>query len=257
LADTGPCPEECAGDQSAALYFVSGAVTTTSWIQLIEAFVPLDAAASRLRAALSNCVSDEWLQVDPTCEPPNPDAPAQRLAEAQAAPAPPKVCGKELHVIALDGEGYDLPWGQSSASQVYVRVNRRGNHVLALSSYSPRQWNVFAGEGVVIDKVIANGYAVQQLEVPEGTTVDIYQTLDRGRDLEAYVHDWPVEYGTADAEVFVCKVEQLSGRALTSYQGCREGEDFEINPDFTPTFLSNCRSGEMISSYVDAPQCTE
>ncbi|UQA62594.1 hypothetical protein [Polyangium aurulentum] len=161
--------------------------------------------------------------------------------------APPS-CGDELHLIGIyeshGNHGYDNhPAGAAS-----VHVERKGSSILALSSYEPVHWTVTAAEGVVLEKVILNGYHDQTADVPAGVEVEVHDGPDGS--LGAYAYAWPSSEGGSDTQGLVSTLEGITGRALTSFNGCYQASSFTLHDDLTVDAACATEAGYEVTSYV-------
>lgn len=263
MTSAGPPCEDCADSSPDPTHWLSltvdGAITSESYTDPSAALAPVAEIVNRLRGALSECRSDAFVDVASDCRLPDPDGPQERLAEADAAQTPDAVCGRELHVVALDGAAigyYNRSEIEATPLSVLVRVERPGTHVLVLSAYSAHDWTVYAEPGVIIERVIVNGYYPQTAQAPEGAAIEIHETRSSKDDLEAYAQDWPVDYqDSPDARVLVARVETLTGLPVTSYSSCDDGNFFTLHADGTVT--GTCTEGDALSSHVSLPECSE
>lgn len=160
----------------------------------------------------------------------------------------PPACGDELHLIGVyeshSGHSYDNhPPGAAS-----VHVERKGSSILALSSYEPVHWTVTVADGVKLEKVILNGYHDQTADVPAGVTVEVHDGPDTS--LGAYAYAWPSAEGGSDTQALVTALENLTGRALGSFNGCYHASSWTLHDDLSVE--SNCATdqGYEVTSYV-------
>ena len=124
----------------------------------------------------------------------------------------------ELHIVAQFN---------SAGATTQVRVDRPGVPLsLVFSSYQQTQWRVVAAPGVMIRQIILNGsIAGELLDAPADVEV-INRTGDMA--LTACAYRWPDDELGCNTPGLVMAVEQLTGLALTSFQGCYEGGMFQI-----------------------------
>jgi hypothetical protein len=164
--------------------------------------------------------------------------------DPSAAPA----CGPELHLIGV----YESHSGHSGSNHpqgaATVHVERQGAMVLALSSYEPIHWTVTAAPGVVLEKVILNGYHDQTAAVPAGVPVEIFSGPEGS--LGAYAYAWPSAEGGSNTSQLVSAVEKVSGRELSSFHGCYRASSFTLLDDLNAK--SNCAvdAGYELDSYT-------
>jgi hypothetical protein len=165
-----------------------------------------------------------------------------------ALPAP--VCGQELHILGVyethSGHGY----GNHPTGAATVHVERKGSSVLALSSYEPVHWTVTAEPGVVLEKVILNGYHDQTADVPEGVPVEIHSGPDKS--LGAYGYAWPSSEGGSDTPALVDAFEGEAGRAMTSFHGCYQANTFVLHDDLSVSSSCNVEAGYALTGHVES-----
>lgn len=165
-------------------------------------------------------------------------------------------CGGELHIFGVYETHSNHSGGSHPSGAATVHVERQGSHVLALSSYEPVHWTVTAEPGVVIEKIILNGYHGQSADVPSGVVVEVYDHEVHGNWLGAYAYAWPGASGGSDTQALVGALEQLSGRGMTTFNGCYQGTSYVLHDDLSATVACTDGQGEL-TSHVSAPDCDD
>ncbi|TKD03091.1 hypothetical protein [Polyangium fumosum] len=161
---------------------------------------------------------------------------------------PPPVCGSELHLIGIYESHGNHGGGVHPAGAASVHVERQSSSILVLSSYEPVHWTVTAAEGVTIEKVILNGYHDQTADVPAGVPVEIHDGPDGS--LGAYAYAWPHAEGGSDTQGLVAAVQNVTGRALTSFHGCYQATQFTLHDDLQADSSCAVEQGYTQSSHV-------
>lgn len=165
-------------------------------------------------------------------------------------------CGAELHIFGVYETHSNHSGGSHPAGAATVHVERQGSHVLALSSYEPVTWTVTAEPGVVIEKIILNGYHAQTASAPSGVPVEAYDYEVHGNWLGAYAYAWPGSTGGSDTQALVATLEQLAGRGMTSFHGCYQGTSYVLHDDLSATVACTEGQGEL-SGHVNVPDCDD
>ncbi|MDC3956683.1 hypothetical protein [Polyangium jinanense] len=161
---------------------------------------------------------------------------------------PPPVCGSELHLIGIYESHGNHGGGVHPPGAASVHVERQSSSILVLSSYEPVHWTVTAAEGVTLEKVILNGYHDQTADVPAGVAVEIHDGPDGS--LGAYGYAWPHAEGGSDTQTLVAAVENLTGRALTSFHGCYQATHFTLHDDLQADSSCAIEQGYTQTSHV-------
>lgn len=162
--------------------------------------------------------------------------------------SPPPVCGSELHLIGIYESHGNHSGGVHPPGAASVHVERQSSSILVLSSYEPVHWTVTAAEGVTLEKVILNGYHDQTADVPAGVVVETHDGPDGS--LGAYAHAWPHAEGGSDTQALVAAVENLTGRALTSFHGCYQATHFTLHDDLQADSTCAVEQGYTQTSHV-------
>lgn len=160
------------------------------------------------------------------------------------APAP---CGPELHLIGVYETHSNHGGGNHPTGAGTVHIERQGSMILGLSSYEPVDWTVTAAPGVVIEKVILNGYHAQSAVVPAGVPVEIHDEHGFGH----YAYAWPSSEGGSDTAATVASFEAAAGRAMTSFHGCYNASSFVLNNDLSVTSDCAVDQGYEDTGFVD------
>lgn len=184
-------------------------------------------------------------------DPPGPGGPG---APPGGGTAPS--CGAELHVFGVYETHSNHSGGSHPAGAATVHVERQGSHVLALSSYEPVHWTITAEPGVVIEKIILNGYHGQTAAAPSGVPVEAYDYEVHGNWLGAYAYAWPGSSGGSDTQALVGTLEQLAGRGMTSFHGCYQGTSYVLHDDLSATVACTEGQGDL-TSHVNEPECDD
>ncbi len=130
---------------------------------------------------------------------------------------------KEVHLVGVYEANSNHRAGYHPSGQVEVKVTRQDKPIiLALSSYEPVEWNIQLEPGVVVEKVILNGYHDQKVIGISGIPIEEYSYEETGRYLGNFTYEWE------SSPALVKQLNQLTGNQLTSFQGCYRGTQFEI-----------------------------
>ena len=133
---------------------------------------------------------------------------------------------KELHLIGV----YEGTSGvrNMSKSEIQVKVERLNKSIiLALSAYEPINWNVTVEPGVVIEKIIVNGYHNQTVSGVSGIPIEVHSYEKTGNYIGDFIYKWGATPET-NTPSLVTKLEQTNRTRLTSFQGCYRGTNFNI-----------------------------
>jgi hypothetical protein len=133
----------------------------------------------------------------------------------------------ELHVVGIYESRDDHSFNSHPQGEASVHVTRPGPVVLGVSSYEPTHWTITSAPNTKILSVIALGYHAQELTVPLGTEVSVH-TYDQGDYVAACGYAWPSNDGGCDTPGTIVAMEEKSGLALTSFQGCYTGTSFVV-----------------------------
>lgn len=128
--------------------------------------------------------------------------------------------GAELHVIGMYQPS--APGGTVS-----VHVERQGDIVLALATYSAASFQVTAGPGASISRIVLSSYEPSSVSAPAGVPVDSHVFEVNGSWLDTG-YAWPNAPGGTDTQALVEAVESITGRELTSFGGCYAGSAFTL-----------------------------
>ena len=171
--------------------------------------------------------------------------------------SPPLVCGSELHLVGIYESHGNHGGGVHPPGAATVHVERQSSSILVLSSYEPVHWTVTAAEGVTLEKVILNGYHGQSADVPAGVPVEIHDGPDGS--LGAYAYAWPHAEGGSDTQALVAAIENLTGRALTSFNGCYQATHFTLHDDLQADSTCAVEAGYTHSNHVaeDVFECDD
>jgi hypothetical protein len=136
---------------------------------------------------------------------------------------------KELHLIGVYEANADHGNGNYlSKSAIEIKVERRNKPIiLALSAYEPAQWNITAEPGVVIEKILVNGYHNQTVSGVSGIPIEEHSYEETGNYIGDFLYKWGATE-SSNTSSLVTKLEQRTGTSLTSFQGCYRGTNFTI-----------------------------
>ncbi len=133
-----------------------------------------------------------------------------------------------MHVIGVY-EAIDRPGNVTKRVYVNVRPTSK-SVVLVLTSYTAVDWHVSLAQGARIKKVIMAGYFEQEIRgLPAGTPVEtrLYFPNDGSRRKEGwfYGHQW----NTLEWREMVRRLNEMTGLAVTSFQGANQGDSFIVD----------------------------
>lgn len=136
---------------------------------------------------------------------------------------------KELHLIGVYEANADHKNRDLSKSAIEIKVEPRNKPIiLALSAYEPVQWNITAQPGVVIEKIIVNGYHNQTVSGVSGIPIEEHSYEETGNYIGDFIYKWGATAESSNTSSLVTKLEQRNGTSLTSFQGCYRGTNFTI-----------------------------
>ncbi len=134
----------------------------------------------------------------------------------------------ELHVVGVyEGKG-NAGFRSDAQGVVDVLVHERPKPVvLFLSAYESMLWRIEIEPGAQVARVITQGYGDQAVSgVPAEVPVE-----HRGPgETCAYAYGWEVEHNTGGGgyHLMIATARDLTGLTETSFQGCYNGDRFEI-----------------------------
>ena len=135
---------------------------------------------------------------------------------------------KSALALAKRSEGKPAPTGATPTKRIEVKIERRNKPIiLALSAYEPINWNVTLEPGVVIEKIIVNGYNNQKVSGVSGIPIEVHSYEQTGEYLGDFIYKWGA---TAESNTpsLVTKLQEINRTSLTSFQGCYRGTNFTI-----------------------------
>jgi hypothetical protein len=137
---------------------------------------------------------------------------------------------KELHLIGVYEANADHGnRNYLSKSAIEIKVERRNKPIiLALSAYEPVQWNITPEPGVVIEKIIVNGYHNQTVSGVSGIPIEEHSYEETGNYIGDFIYKWGATAESSNTSSLVTKLEQRNRTSLTSFQGCYRGTNFTI-----------------------------
>jgi len=101
--------------------------------------------------------------------------------------------------------------------------------VMILSAYEPTEWRIHGGEGVLIEKIILNGYHSQTV-----LGADDILILDHSgpeNHIVQYTYTWDTNYlGYKNnlARDWVYRLEKIAGAPLSTFSGCYQASEFTL-----------------------------
>ncbi len=133
--------------------------------------------------------------------------------------------GSQLHVVSINASEQGARESQGvGEGNVVVHVSRPGASTLVLSSYAPTHWQVTAGPGAQIERIILSGFSRQTASAPAGTLVEEY-AYETNRVVLGRGVEWP----SYDSTNLVLTAEQITGLPLASFRGCFASSSFQID----------------------------
>ena len=134
-------------------------------------------------------------------------------------PNPP---AKETHIIGIYTPGYLPTYSWPGVANIYVE-RQNVPLTIVLSAYEPTVFRIHPAEGVKIEQIILNGHGQHQV-----ANADDVPVLNRSGDWEDYIvaaaHSWNDE----DVKTLAAEVEVITGKPITSFNGCYKASEFTI-----------------------------
>ena len=136
---------------------------------------------------------------------------------------------QELHFIGVYESHSKHSGNHHPTGTINVKIERKNKPIiLALSSYEPVEWNVILAPGVVVEKIILNGYHDQSVVGVSQIPVEEFSYEETGNYL-GLVYRWDDgDPRGAKNYSLLPSLEQLFDTKLTSFQGCYRGTNFVI-----------------------------
>jgi hypothetical protein len=132
---------------------------------------------------------------------------------------------KELHLIGVYEADPNHSGNQRSPGTISVNINRQNQPIiLALSSYEPVTWKLNVQPGVIIEKIILNGYYDQNIIGVSGIPIEEYSQEGTHQTLGNFPYQW-----NSVSSTMVNQLQQKTGLEITSFKGCYRGTDFKID----------------------------
>ena len=132
---------------------------------------------------------------------------------------------KELHLIGVYEADPNHSGNQRSPGTISVNINRQNQPIiLALSSYEPVTWKLNIQPGVIIEKIILNGYYDQNIMGVSGIPIEEYSQEGTHQNLGNFPYQWNKVSST-----LINQLQQKTGLEITSFQGCYRGTEFKID----------------------------
>ena len=138
---------------------------------------------------------------------------------------------KELHLIAAYEATSPQDNGNPSKNTIEVKIQRKNKPIiLALSAYTPINWNVTIEPGAVVEKIIIDGYEKQNISGVTGISIEEHSYKGTGKSLSNgnFLYQWDATTDSSNSSSIVTKLEQISHTSLSSFQGCYRGTSFVI-----------------------------
>ncbi|NES95785.1 MAG: hypothetical protein F6K32_11235 [Desertifilum sp. SIO1I2] len=132
----------------------------------------------------------------------------------------------ELNVLAVYEARSDHSANNRQTGVVQVNVERQNRPmILAFSSYEPVEWQLNLAPNVQIEKIILNGYHDQNIVGAENIPVEEYSYEGTGNSFGEFPHNWD---GNLTNAPMVTQLQAMTGRNVTSFQGCYRGTEFTL-----------------------------
>ncbi|WRH67493.1 MAG: hypothetical protein RSE13_03640 [Planktothrix sp. GU0601_MAG3] len=132
---------------------------------------------------------------------------------------------KELHLIGVYEANPNHSGNQRSPGTISVNINRQNQPIiLALSSYEPVNWKLNIQPGVIIEKIILNGYYDQNIVGVSGIPIQEYSQEVTNQTLGNFPYQW-----NGVSSTLINQLQQQTGLEITSFQGCYRGTEFKID----------------------------
>ncbi|VXD18263.1 conserved hypothetical protein [Planktothrix serta PCC 8927] len=131
---------------------------------------------------------------------------------------------KELHLIGVYEAHPNHSGNDHSSGTISVEINRQNQPIiLALSAYEPVTWEVNVKPGVILEKIILNGYYDQKIIGVSGIPIEEYSQEGTNRVLGNFPYQW-----NSVSSTLVNQLEKQIELPVTSFQGCYRGTAFKI-----------------------------
>jgi len=153
----------------------------------------------------------------------------QTGSSAEALLHAPGTCGDvETHIIGVMSN-------PTTSSTVFLE--RKGKHVLVLSSHDAMTWHVKTSNGAVLEHVYAVGYGKQTVEV-DGKSVDVITDSMTEDGIAACGTSMSDTSNGCDAESLMILASKRVHHDITSFHGCATASKWKIGADMGTT--SDC-----------------
>ena len=127
----------------------------------------------------------------------------------------------EVHMVAIR---------EAALGHVDVYVQRSAAPlVIILSAYESTEWQIHRDEGVLLEKIILNGYHPQTLIDAHSTKILDHSGFEK--HIVEYVYTWDTSYlGYIHelAPAWVYQIEAVAGSALSTFSGCYQASAFTL-----------------------------
>jgi hypothetical protein len=153
-------------------------------------------------------------------------------------PLPGKCGDPEVHVFGVYETRSDHSGGYHPTGEGHVSIERKGDHILVLSSYEPTDWKVSLASGANVLQVVLIGYEKQSVDL-----------------------DVPVVHGNGYTCRFTgegCETSDLldlisqgGGTQVTSFHGCYRATEWTLHADGSVASSCDTAAGyEVIERYA-------
>lgn len=133
--------------------------------------------------------------------------------------------GRELHLIGVYEARSDHSGGYHPQGDIAVNIQRQGVPlVLVLSAYEPVTWHLNLEPGVIIEKIILNGYHDQIIAGAGNILVEEYSAEGTGKTLS----DYHPSRWSAETPNLIRPLEKMTQASFSSFQGCYRGTSFTL-----------------------------
>jgi len=133
----------------------------------------------------------------------------------------------EIHIFGVYETRNDHGFDYHPQGTADVAIERQGKPlVLVLSAYEPTKWRLHIDVGVIIEKIILNGYHKQELE--NADDIVIIDRSGEGNYISSCARKWPSSTGGCDTPRLISGVEALIGTKISSFSGCYRATKFTL-----------------------------
>ncbi len=172
---------------------------------------------------------------------PGPAATVKKTSDAEA----------EMHVIGVY-QAIDRPGNVTARVFVNVRPTAKPV-VLVVTGYMALDWHVTLADGARVKKVIMSGYFEQEIRgLPAGIPVEnrSFFPRDGSRRTEGWFYAY--QWNTLEWREMVRRLNELTGLAVTTFQGATQGDSFVVDGKLGREFGQAALS--LATAHAPAPQ---